>query len=174
MSVSQHTTPENAYVLMTPERVNRAVKRMAFQIAESTDAGKLPLIIGIADRGLALAGKLSAELQLPLGSVCELLSVKVKGVGTVALDYSSVEGRDILLVDDVLFSGRTVAAALNAILDKGNPSRIRIVALVDRGHRQFPFFAEFFGIKLPTKFREHVQVSFLDETDSFTVYLHQY
>ena len=159
-------------VVMEAGRISRALMRMAHEIVErNREADKLALV-GIRARGVPLARRLAANLQgitaqdIPLGALDITLYRDDLMRHTVApqplLRHTeipfSIDDRHILLVDDVLYTGRTVRAALDALVDFGRPRAIQLVVLVDRGHRELPIKADYVGKNLPTAVRESVQV----------------
>jgi pyrimidine operon attenuation protein/uracil phosphoribosyltransferase len=157
--------------------VGRVVDRMAHQIIERT--AKAPpgvALLGIPTRGVPLATRLAARIRvfdgpdLPVGSLDTTLyrdDLRLRGVrplGETAEPEGGITGALVILVDDVLFSGRTIRAALDAIRDLGRPRAVQLAVLVDRGHRQLPIRADYVGKNLPTSVEQTVRVM-LDETD---------
>ena len=152
--------------LMTPERVHRIVTRLAYEIIERNRGVEGLLVFGLKERGDALAGLLTAALEDASGEPVERHHLPIAGfrddldleAGPLPDDAPSAEGRDVLLVDDVIFTGRTVRAALDAVLRYGRPRSIRLAVLVDRGHREVPVHPDFVGRVIPTKHNERVVV----------------
>jgi pyrimidine operon attenuation protein/uracil phosphoribosyltransferase len=150
--------------------MERLIATMARRLADARRAG-IPLqLVGIRTRGVPLAQRLAQELtallnfDVPVGAVDITLYRDDLGQaerwpvlrGTeIAFD---VDGADVVLVDDVLFTGRTVRAALNAICDLGRPASVRLAVLVDRGHRELPIQADVVGLQVPTVRDDHVRV----------------
>lgn len=150
---------ENAgkVILMDAKRIERSLKRIAHQIMEDNRAAKELLIIGINERGYAVAGMLKEYLSKLSGNEVECHQMHV--VQSDGIEKSlSLSKKYVLLVDDVIFSGTTMFNALKLISENCSPDEVHTATLIDRGHRQFPVFAQFVGIDLPTKLDEHVSV----------------
>ena len=153
-------------VLMTPERVRRTVTRLAYEVIERNRGVDGLLVFGLKTRGAALADRLADALGEASGEPIERYSLHIAGFRDdrdgdplpLPADAPSAEGRDVLLVDDVLFTGRTIRAALDAILQYGRPRTIRLAVLIDRGHREVPVHPDFVGRVVPTKHAERVVV----------------
>ena len=152
--------------LMTPERVRRTVTRLAYEVIERNRGVDGLLVFGLKSRGAALADLLADALEEASSQTIERHRLSIAGFRDdrdgprLALppDAPNAEGRDVLLVDDVLFTGRTIRAALDAILQYGRPRTIRLAVLVDRGHREVPVHPDFVGRVIPTKHAERVVV----------------
>jgi pyrimidine operon attenuation protein/uracil phosphoribosyltransferase len=155
----------------------RIVDRMAHQIIENVAKGGFEaVLLGIPTRGVPLARRLAARIalfagvQLPVGSLDITLyrdDLRLRGVrplGDTVEPPGGIAGKTVILVDDVLFSGRTIRAALDALNDLGRPRAVQLAVLVDRGHRELPIRADYVGKNLPTSPRQSVRVSLL-ETD---------
>jgi pyrimidine operon attenuation protein/uracil phosphoribosyltransferase len=155
----------------------RIVDRMAHQIIENVAKGGFEaVLLGIPTRGVPLARRLAARIalfagvQLPVGSLDITLyrdDLRLRGVrplGETVEPPGGIAGKTVILVDDVLFSGRTIRAALDALNDLGRPRAVQLAVLVDRGHRELPIRADYVGKNLPTSPRQSVRVSLL-ETD---------
>jgi pyrimidine operon attenuation protein/uracil phosphoribosyltransferase len=155
----------------------RIVDRMAHQIIENVAKGGFEaVLLGIPTRGVPLARRLAARIalfagvQLPVGSLDITLyrdDLRLRGVrplGDTVEPPGGIAGKTVILVDDVLFSGRTIRAALDALNDLGRPRAVQLAVLVDRGHRELPIRADYVGKNLPTSPRQKVRVSLL-ETD---------
>jgi pyrimidine operon attenuation protein/uracil phosphoribosyltransferase len=165
-------------VVMDADRVGRTLTRIAHEIVERNRTLDDLALVGIRSRGEHLARRLAEQLQqiagraLPTGALDITLyrdDLMRQAVGPQPLVRSteipfSIDDRIILLVDDVLYTGRTVRAALDALIDFGRPQAIQLVVLVDRGHRELPIKADYVGKNLPTSRRESVQVR-LEEVD---------
>ena len=153
-------------VLMTPERVRRTVTRLAYEVIERNRGVDGLLVFGLKTRGAALADRLADALGEASEEPIERYSLHIAGFRDdrdgdplpLPADAPSAEGRDVLLVDDVLFTGRTIRAALDAILQYGRPRTIRLAVLIDRGHREVPVHPDFVGRVVPTKHAERVIV----------------
>ena len=155
--------------------ISRAIRRIANEITErNRGAGEL-LLVGIHTRGVPLARRIQQELksiegtEVPVGSLDiglyrdDLASRPAPVIGRTDIP-DAVEGRTVVLVDDVLYTGRTIRAALDALADIGRPARIQLAVLADRGHRELPIRADYVGKNLPTAEKERVTVH-LQETD---------
>jgi pyrimidine operon attenuation protein/uracil phosphoribosyltransferase len=165
-------------VVMDPDRVGRTLTRIAHEIVERNRTLDDIVLVGIRSRGEHLAQRLASELEAitgrraPTGALDITLyrdDLMRQPVGPQPLVRStdipfSIDDRILLLVDDVLYTGRTVRAALDALIDFGRPRAIQLVVLVDRGHRELPIKADYVGKNLPTSRRESVQVR-LEEVD---------
>jgi pyrimidine operon attenuation protein/uracil phosphoribosyltransferase len=156
-------------VLSAPE-VARTVDRMAHELLEKTGGGSDAVLLGIPTRGATLARRLAARvlafegLELPVGTLDttlyrdDLRLKRPRALEATDLPPDGVDGRLVVLVDDVLFSGRTVRAALDALTDLGRPRAVQLAVLVDRGHRQLPIRADYVGKNIPTSLTEQVNV----------------
>jgi pyrimidine operon attenuation protein/uracil phosphoribosyltransferase len=159
--------------ILDAEGLARTLRRMAHEIAEREAASLDRLVlVGVYTRGVALAARLAHLLQSLTGSEVEVGSVDVAGWRDDRAAArreppsvpGSLEGRTVVLVDDVLYTGRTVRAATQALFSLGRPERLLLAVLCDRGHRELPIRADVVGKNLPTARTEHVTVS-LVETD---------
>jgi pyrimidine operon attenuation protein / uracil phosphoribosyltransferase len=157
--------------------VSRVVDRMAHQIIETVAKGDFDaVLLGIPTRGVPLAHRLAARIEvfagvaLPVGSLDVTLyrdDLRVRGVrplGQTQEPEGGIDGRTVILVDDVLCSGRTCRAALDALTELGRPGTVQLAALVDRGHRELPIRADYVGKNIPTAASQNVRV-LLAETD---------
>jgi len=162
-------------VLEAPD-IGRALTRIAHEVLERAKGADDLVLLGIPSRGVPLAHRLAARIaavegtDVPVGSLDvtmyrdDLRLHPARALERTDLPPEGVEGRTVLLVDDVLYSGRTVRAALDALGDLGRPARVQLAVLVDRGHRQLPIRADYVGKNIPTALSESVRVS-LTETD---------
>ena len=165
-------------VVMDAERISRALTRIAHEILEHNRGLSDLALVGVRSRGVPIAQRIAADLR----------QISGEDVGVGALDITlyrddlmgasvgitplvrkteipfSIDGRTIVLVDDVLYTGRTTRAALDALIDFGRPKAIQLIVLVDRGHRELPIKADYVGKNLPTNPEESVQVR-LQEVD---------
>lgn len=160
--------------------IDRAVTRISHEIVEGNRGTSNLLILGIPTRGAWLAERIANSIaksypdfnagdstgRLDVTLFRDDLALKPgKEITQTKLPVSGVDGKTVVLVDDVLFSGRTVRAALDALNEFGRPSAVRLAVLVDRGHRELPIRADYVGKNLPTSLDERIQVR-LDETDT--------
>ena len=171
--------------IMDEQAIKRAITRISYEILESNRGFKNLYIVGIRSRGQELARRIMVKIEELEGTRVPLGSLDVRRYRD---DCNSPEdtpnesdmpqevaGRNIVLVDDVIFTGRTVRAAIDAIMDRGRPNRIQLAALVDRGHRELPIRADFIGKNLPTSGDEIVKVSLTecDGVDKVSIFLRQ-
>ena len=162
--------------VLTPEEIRRALTRVAHEILERTHGGEGVVLLGIPTRGVFLARRLAARIEefeaasAPVGSLDvtlhrdDLRLRPARALQRTQVPPGGVDGRTVVLVDDVLFSGRTIRAALDALNDLGRPRAVQLAVLVDRGHRELPIRADYVGKNLPTSQREQVKV-LLSEVD---------
>ena len=165
-------------VVMDANRVSRSLARIAHEILERNHALDELALVGIRTRGVPLARRLARSLReingddVPTGALDITLyrdDLMRHAVGPQPVVRRteipfSIDGRKILLVDDVLYTGRTIRSALDALIDFGRPRSIQLIVLVDRGHRELPIKADYVGKNLPTALDESVQVR-LQEID---------
>jgi len=166
----------NERVVMDAQAIERALTRVAHEVLEHNKGTDGLVLIGIRSRGVHIAERMRAKIReidnvaVPTGIIDITLyrddlsrsrqQPEVKGT---TIEFA-VEGKHVVLVDDVLFTGRTVRAAMDALLDFGRPRSVQLVVLVDRGHRELPIRADYVGKNLPTAVNESVQVR-LNESD---------
>lgn len=172
----------NRRLIMTSEDISRTLQRMAHQIWESS-SGRNLVLVGIRRHGATLVRRLKPLLDqisgqdIPIGILDIGMYRDDIGISTITPDVRSteiqfdVEDKDIVLVDDVLFTGRTVRAALNALIDLGRPSRVQLLVLIDRGHRELPIQATYIGKEINTYFNERVIVLLREEDNEDAVYI---
>jgi pyrimidine operon attenuation protein/uracil phosphoribosyltransferase len=176
--------PEAAKVVMTGEQLRRTVTRIAHEILEKNTGDERLALVGIHTRGAFLARRLHAILneiagrEVPLGELdISFYRDDVGARGAYGVVPSTpnpvvkstdlpfeVDGATVVLVDDVLYTGRTIRAAIDALFDYGRPGRVQLAALVDRGHRELPIRPDYIGKNLPTAQRERIEVH-LTEAD---------
>ena len=163
--------------LMSASEIDRTLVRLAHEVLEKTaDVGRLAFV-GIKRRGVPLAQRLAAKIEslenctVPTGILDinlyrdDLSTVGERPVlGARQIDFP-VTGKDIVLMDDVLYTGRTVRSALDALFDHGRPSRVQLLVLIDRGHRELPIEARYIGRMVQTSANEIIEVKF-QEVDS--------
>jgi pyrimidine operon attenuation protein/uracil phosphoribosyltransferase len=171
-------------VVLDHEDIRRTLVRVAHEIVERT-AGEDLAIVGIHRRGAVLAARVHAlvedlvEQTVPLGDIDISFyrdDVALRGPAEQPVVHAShiefpVDATTVVLVDDVLYTGRTVRAAIDAIFDYGRPQRVQLAVLTDRGHRELPFRPDYVGKNLPTSRAEHVHVRVeeLDGVDEVTI-----
>ena len=156
--------------ILSEADVARVVDRIAHQILEKTSGAQDTILLGIPTRGVPLARRLAARIAafesiaVPLGVLDITLyrdDLRLRGaraIGHTDIPAGGLDGRRVILVDDVLFSGRTVRAALDALKDLGRPRSVQLAVLVDRGHRELPIRADYVGKNIPTAFDESIKV----------------
>lgn len=172
-------------VLGAPE-IARALTRIAHEILERNKGGDDLVLLGIPTRGLPLARRLAQRLAdveptLDVDTLVGELDITMyrddlhrhptRTIGSTTLPSGGIDDKIVVLVDDVLFSGRTIRAALDAIKDLGRPRAVQLAALVDRGHRELPIRPDYVGKNLPTSTTERVQVRLaeVDGDDAVTI-----
>lgn len=168
--------PAAARVVMSPGDVSRALRRIAHEILERNKGSAGLVLVGISSRGVPLARRLAgfiAEVEgheVPVGELDvtmhrdDLRRQPTRAVAPTRLPADGIDDRVVVLVDDVLYSGRTIRAALEALAEHGRPRAVRLAVLVDRGHRELPIRADYVGKNLPTSSTERVHV-LLAESD---------
>src|SRR5437899_1872262 len=165
--------------LMSASEIDRTLVRLAHEILERTkDLGKLAFI-GIRRRGVPLAQRLAAKIEtlenrkVPVGILDinlyrdDLSTVDIKPVLNATDIKFDVEGKEIVLMDDVLYTGRTIRAALDGLFEQGRPARVQLLVLIDRGHRELPIEARYIGRTVQTSDAEIIEVKFheIDEME---------
>ena len=160
--------------LMNEKEMANAVKRISYEIVEQSGSCKDLLLLGIRRRGVPLARRMAANikviegLDVPVGELDitfyrdDLTRVDRDPVLKGADIGMNVTGKRVVLVDDVLYTGRTARAALDAVIDLGRPADIRLAILVDRGHRELPIHANFVGKNIPTSSQEFIAVRMME------------
>ncbi len=163
-------------VVMDQDRMNRTLTRIAHEILERNRGDEGLALVGIRTRGVPLAKRLAAtirsinQLEVPTGALDITLyrdDLMRHAIGVQPVVRStdipfSIDDKRILLVDDVLYTGRTIRAALDALIEFGRPKAIQLIVLVDRGHRELPIKADYVGKNLPTSDNQSVQVHLLE------------
>ncbi|WP_063728878.1 bifunctional pyr operon transcriptional regulator/uracil phosphoribosyltransferase PyrR [Streptomyces sp. RTd22] len=172
-------------VLEAPD-IARVLTRIAHEIVERAKGADDVVLLGIPTRGVFLARRLAARLEeitgrsageLPVGSLDitmyrdDLRLRPARALARTDIPDDGIDGRLVVLVDDVLFSGRTIRAALDALGDIGRPRAVQLAVLVDRGHRELPIRADYVGKNLPTSLRETVKVQLTEEDGRDSVLL---
>lgn len=161
--------------ILSPEELRRTLRRLASEIVERTRDLSQLVLVGIYTRGVPLANLLASQIEglenvnVAVGALditfyrddLDKIGLRTPAKTSIPFDLT---GKTVVLVDDVIFKGRTARAALNAVNEYGRPELIRLAVLVDRGHRQVPIHPDFIGKQLPTAAEEIVKV-YLQETD---------
>ncbi len=165
---------------MSPERVQRTLSRLAYEIVERNRGAERLEVFGIRRRGAMLAEALAAQIEAVDGRPLAVHALDVQPyrddrdrtqpLPNPAAPLADVTDRAVILVDDVLFTGRTARAALDAIVRYGRPRSIQLVVLIDRGHREYPIQPDYVGRALPTKHKERVVV---EAGEGFAVYVEE-
>jgi pyrimidine operon attenuation protein / uracil phosphoribosyltransferase len=155
--------------LLTADDVARVLRRLAHEVIEANHGAEDLVLLGIQTRGVPLAERLAGLIadiegvEVPHGALDTTLyrddldTKAPRSIGETRVPVA-IDGRTVVLVDDVLYTGRTIRAALDAVSEFGRPGSIRLVVLVDRGHRELPIRADHVGKNLPTAYGDHVQV----------------
>src|SRR5919204_2657059 len=183
--MQQHAVTPAGRILLDGEGIRRTLSRIAHEIIERNDDLETVALVGIHTRGVPLSQRLRrlieerAAVELDLGQLDITFhrdDVHVREgqppkrrqpvVRDTKLDFE-LEGRTVILVDDVLYTGRTIRAAIDALLDYGRPARVQLAVLVDRGHRELPIRPDYVGKNLPTSRNQRIQVQLVevDELD---------
>ncbi|WP_269779058.1 bifunctional pyr operon transcriptional regulator/uracil phosphoribosyltransferase PyrR [Propioniciclava soli] len=174
--------PDDARVIWDADDIARAMRRIAHQILETNRGTHHLVLLGIPSRGAPLAHRLAALIadaegvEVPVGELDitmyrdDLRRHPTRPVGRTRVPVS-LDGATVVLVDDVLYSGRTIAAAMDALKDLGRPRAVRLAVLIDRGHHELPIQADHVGKDLPTASDEHVRVRIaeIDGSDAVTL-----
>ncbi|MEA3187401.1 MAG: pyrimidine operon attenuation protein / uracil phosphoribosyltransferase [Chthoniobacter sp.] len=164
--------PSHAQLVLDAAAIDRTLRRIAHEIIEGNPDLKQVALVGIPTRGVEVARRIAAQIEHIEKQTVELgivdvsmhrddlrLRGKLSAVGLTQLPHD-LTGRTIILVDDVLFSGRTCRAAMDALASFGRPARIQLAVLVDRGHRELPIRPDYIGKNLPTSLQQRVYVRF--------------
>ncbi|MFD7029582.1 bifunctional pyr operon transcriptional regulator/uracil phosphoribosyltransferase PyrR [Streptomyces sp. NPDC098789] len=178
-------TADGARPVLEAQDIARVLTRIAHEIVERAKGADDVVLLGIPTRGVFLARRLAAKLEeitgtkVPVGSLDitmyrdDLRMKPARAIGRTEIPGDGIDGRLVVLVDDVLFSGRTIRAALDALGDIGRPRAVQLAVLVDRGHRELPIRADYVGKNLPTSLRETVMVQLQEEDGRDAVLLGQ-
>ncbi|WP_249869852.1 bifunctional pyr operon transcriptional regulator/uracil phosphoribosyltransferase PyrR [Oceanobacillus saliphilus] len=166
--------------------INRALTRMSHQILEKNKGGEDLILVGVKTRGVPLAKRIQDKIKqiegiaVPFGELDitmyrdDLKKANISNEPEFKSATIDVEltGKNVILIDDVLYTGRTVRAAMDAVMDIGRPSRIQLAVLVDRGHRELPIRADYVGKNIPTSDKEIIVVKLveIDEYDQVSIY----
>lgn len=167
-------TVQQEHVLMDEMAIRRALTRIAHEILERNKGVDNCVLAGIRTRGIYLAERIAARIaeiegiRVPVAGVNTSPfrddRIRTGGVPDGLMDRSAVQGRKVVLFDDVLYTGRTVRAAMDAVMASGRPEMIQLAVLVDRGHRELPIRPDYVGKNIPTAKAEEIQVR-LKEVD---------
>ena len=161
-------------LVMDEAKIDRALTRMAHEMLEKNRDLESLVLVGIRTRGVPLAERLAGKIreiekmEIPVGVLDITLyrddatTIGPHALLKATLIHFPIDGKKVILVDDVLFTGRTIRAALDGIIDFGRPSCIQLAVLVDRGHRELPIRADYVGKNLPTARDEHVYVRLIE------------
>jgi len=169
--------------VLDPGDISRALTRIAHEILERNKGAADLVLLGIPSRGVPLAQRIAERMasvegvEVPVGSLDVTMyrdDLRLRPARTLLpteIPPGGIDGKVVVLVDDVLFSGRTIRAALDAMTDVGRPKAVRLAVLVDRGHRELPIRADFVGKNLPTSLVENVAVRLteFDGVDAVTI-----
>ena len=168
---------------MSASEMDRTLVRLAHEVLEKSADPSSLAFIGIRRRGVPMATRLAAkiealeDLRVPVGILDinlyrdDLSTVGPKPVVSGTQIDFPVLGKDVILMDDVLYTGRTIRAALDALFELGRPARVQLLVLIDRGHRELPIEAQYVGRKIPTSSREIIEVKFQEIDDNERVLL---
>jgi pyrimidine operon attenuation protein/uracil phosphoribosyltransferase len=163
-------------VIMTEEAIKRTLARIAHEIVERNEAVEDLLLVGVHTRGVPLASRLAANIEgfagasIAVGTLDislyrdDLPSLELKPLVKLTDIPANIDGKTIVLVDDVLYTGRSTRAAMDALIDLGRPRLIQLAVLIDRGHRELPIRADYVGKNIPSSRHEEIKVN-LKETD---------
>ncbi len=163
-------------IVITSDDIKRSLTRIAHEIIERNKNIEHLVLVGMRTRGVPLANRLAANLEVPEGFKIPVgaLDISLYRDDLSSLDKQpvvqhtdipvSIDGKSVVLVDDVLYTGRSIRAAMDALIDLGRPRSIQLAVLVDRGHRELPIRADYVGKNIPTSRDEEIQVQ-LVETD---------
>jgi len=158
--------------ILTADEIRRALRRVSHEILERNEGSASLVLVGMHTRGVPLAERLAASMNeiegetVPVGAVDIAFYRDDLADGSRPLmqrtDLPDIEGRTVVLVDDVLYTGRSIRAAMDALTDFGRPKQIQLAVLVDRGHRELPIRADYVGKNVPTSRDEEVDVNLIE------------
>ncbi|GDX32077.1 bifunctional protein PyrR [Actinomycetes bacterium] len=177
------TVPAERSVVLDAGDMGRAIRRIAHEIVERNKGAADLILLGIPTRGVFLAQRIASAITPIDGEAVEVGALDItlyrddlrlrpaRALEPTAIPAGGIDNKVVVLIDDVLFSGRTVRSALDALNDIGRPRAVQLAALVDRGHRELPIRADFVGKNLPTALAEQVRVRLVefDEIDEVTI-----
>ena len=155
-------------IIIEPDQFNRTLKRMTHEIIEKNEDLRQVILVGIERKGTPIAREIASLIKQFEGIDVSVESIDIsshrddhkKDLSNITVFSNNVDNKIIILVDDVLYTGRSVRAAMDAIIDMGRPAKIELAILVDRGHRELPIRADFVGKSLPTSKEEMVICDF--------------
>jgi pyrimidine operon attenuation protein/uracil phosphoribosyltransferase len=176
--------PSQGRVVLDARDITRALTRIAHEILERNKGAQDLVLLGIPSRGVPLAQRIAERIaavegyDVPVGSLDvtmyrdDLRLKPARALLPTEIPPGGIDAKTVVLVDDVLFSGRTIRSALDALNDIGRPRAVRLAVLVDRGHRELPIRADFVGKNLPTSLVERVSVTLkgIDDEDAVTIH----
>ena len=180
------TIGSDSRIILDAGEIARSLTRIAHEINERTQGGHDVVLLGIPSRGVPLAQRIATALERITGGQCPTGSLDVtmyrddlrlrpaRTLLPTQIPAGGIDNKTVVLVDDVLFSGRTIRAALDAMNEIGRPQSVQLAVLVDRGHRELPIRADYVGKNIPTSRTESVRVSLaeIDGADSVKIYAH--
>jgi pyrimidine operon attenuation protein/uracil phosphoribosyltransferase len=172
----------NSVLVLSQEEIDRSLIRISHEIVEKNHGVENLVLMGIPTRGKYLAERIAhiiskIENPIPCGSLDitmfrdDLRLRAPRAISPTVVPDGGIAGKDIILVDDVLFSGRTIRSALDALNEIGRPRTVQLAVLVDRGHRELPIRADYVGKNIPTSLEEKVQVQLIETDNENSVYL---
>lgn len=161
--------------IMDKDGLGKTLARLAHEVIEKNDNLEEIAMVGIKSRGDLIAARIAARIKklsgktIPVGAIDitfyrDDVSLKISNNPQSTDIKFSIDGKNIILVDDVLFTGRSTRAAIDALLDLGRPKKIQLLVLIDRGHKQLPIHADYVGKNIPTSFKEAVEIK-MQESD---------
>lgn len=174
---SGNSNSVNSRTVLDASDISRALTRLAHEIIERTHDAQNLTLMGIPTRGAALANRLAEKIsqiqgaEVPFGAIDvtmfrdDLRLRPARALLPTKIPAEGIDGRLVVLVDDVLYSGRTIRAALDALSEHGRPQAVQLAVLVDRGHRELPIRADYVGKNLPTSSQEVVRVKLIEHDD---------
>jgi len=176
-------TTDSGRIVLDAGDISRALTRISHEILERNKGAEDLLLLGIPSRGVPLAQRMAARIAavegyaVPVGSLDitmyrdDLRLKPARALLHTEIPPGGIDGKVVVLIDDVLFSGRTIRAALDALNDLGRPKAVQLAVLVDRGHRELPIRADYVGKNLPTSLVERVRVRLegVDDLDAVTI-----
>jgi pyrimidine operon attenuation protein/uracil phosphoribosyltransferase len=161
--------------LIDAEKMHRTIRRISHEIIEQNSNLEDLVILGVKKKGVPLAKIIQENIKKIENIDVPIYDLDISGYrdDRKVEDYEKLnirlDNKTVLVVDDVLFTGRTVRASMDAVIDLGRPSKIQLAVLIDRGHRELPIRADFVGKNMPTSANESVRVSFSDEIGVFII-----